>query len=89
MLPRYHQHLVINFSIGMDEKANKLGHEGLLLVEGRRKGGDASGIPSLCSSNGRVYRPVEALYRSKLNSECDHEVGCLIDSSAIPISYIS
>ena len=47
MFPRYHQHLVINVSIVVDEKVNKLGHEDLLLVEGGIKRGDACGIPSL------------------------------------------
>ena len=37
MLPRDHQHLVINVSIVVDEKVNKLGHEDLILVEGSRK----------------------------------------------------
>ena len=87
MLPRYHQHLVINASIVVGEKVNKLGHEDLTLAEGSRKGGDAGGITSLRSC--RFYRLVEAISRPKINAECSHEVGCLVDSAASPINYIS
>ena len=58
MLPRDHQHLVINFSIVMDEKVKKIGHKDLLLVEVSRKGGDACGINSLRSGSSRVCRLV-------------------------------
>ena len=89
MLPSNHQHPVIYVSIVVDEKVNKLGHEDLLLTEVSRKGGDAGGIPSLCSSIGRVCRLVEALSHPKINSECAHEVGCSVESAASPIDYRS
>ena len=84
-----HQHLVINVSIVVDEKVNKLGDEDLLLLEGIRKGGDAGGIPSLCSSSCRVCRIVEDLSYPNFNAECAHEVVCLVDSAASPINYRS
>ena len=89
MLPRYHQHLVTNVSIVVDEKVNNIGHENLLLTEGRIKGGDAGDITYLCSGSGMVFRLVEALSRPKLNAECAHEVGCSMDSAASPINYRS
>ena len=52
MLLRDHYNLVINVSIVVDEKVNKLSHIDLLLAEGRRKGGDDGGIPYLCSGRG-------------------------------------
>ena len=46
--------MVINVSIVVDEKVNKLDHKDLLLTEGSRNGGDAGGITSLRSGRGRV-----------------------------------
>ena len=89
MLPRNYQNLVINVIIVVDEKFNKLVHDYLLLVEGRRKGGDAGGIPSLRSGSGRVCCLVKALSRPKLKAEFAHEVGCSVDISASPINYRS
>ena len=87
MLPSNQQHLVINASIFVDEKVNKIGHEYLIIAEGSRKGGDAGGIPSLRSYSGRVIRHVEALSYPKLNSGCAHKVGCLLDIAASPRNY--
>ena len=87
MLPKDHQNLVINVSVVVDEKVNKLGNEDLLLAEGSRKGGDSGGIISL--RIGRVCRLIEALSRRKLNSECVHEVSCLLDSASSSINYRS
>ena len=89
MLPRDHQHLVINVSIVVDEKLNKLGHKDLLLAEVIRKGGDAGGRPSLCSGSNRVYLLVDDLSRPNLNSKCAHEVVFLVDSVISPINYRS
>ena len=75
MLPSNQHHLVTNVSIVVDEKANKLGPEDLLIAKDNRKGVDAGGIPSLRSGSSRVCCLVEALYRPKLNVECSHEVG--------------
>ena len=86
MLPRDHQYLATNISIVVSEKVNKIGHEDLLLAEGRRKGGDTGGIPSLHRGSGRVFRIVEYFYRTKINAKCAHEVGCLVDSAASPIN---
>ena len=36
VLPEDHQHLIINVSIVVDEKVNKLDHEDLLIAEGSR-----------------------------------------------------
>ena len=81
--------MVINFSIVVDEKVNKLGHEDLRLAEGSRKGGDAGGITSLRNGSGRVCRIVEDISHPNLNAECAHEVGCLVDSAASPINHRS
>ena len=86
MITRYHKHLVINFSIVMDENVNKIGHEDPLLAEVSRKGGDAGGITSLLIGTGRVCCLVEALSRPKINSEWAHEVGCSADSAIRPIN---
>ena len=80
--------MVINVSIVVDEKANKLGHKDLLFVEGSRKEGDTGGIPSLRSSSNRVCHLVGALSRPNLNAECAHKVGCLVNSAARPIHSI-
>ena len=89
VLPRDQQNLVINVSIVVDEKLNKLDHEDVLLVEGIRKGFDTGGIPSLCSGSGRVCRIVEALSYPKLKSKCAHEVICLVESAISSINYRS
>ena len=89
MLLRDHQHMVINVSIVVDERVNTIGHKELLLAEGRIKGGYAGGITSIRSSSSMVSHIVESLSRPKLNTECAHEVGCLVESATIPINYIS
>ena len=86
MLHRDHQHLVINVSIAVDEKVNKIGPEGLILAGGIIKGGDTGGIPSLRSGISKVCRLVEDLSRPKIISECAHEVYCLAYSVASPIN---
>ena len=89
MLPEDHQHLIINVSIVVDKKVNKLDHKDLLLAEGSREGGVAGGITSLCSGSGRLCRLIGALSRSNLNAECAHEISCLVDSAVSLINYRS
>ena len=78
---------MIDVSVVVDEKVNKLGHEDLLFSEGSIKGGDSGGIPSLLRGSGRILSLYEAISCPKLNAQCFHEVGFLVYSATSPINY--